>query len=206
MNNIVLSPAADRAWMRLRTVDPLNDAEMVSCWYGVSSCALHGHRQVQTNCHHAVDSRMVRSCASLDLLTCRLTQGLLRLFYFATIRKAMLPVARGDRSLPPPSESEVQTFGSVLMFVLRPLLARCSLLLDLLTLPPGRLPTADLSASAVSRFPTPSLHLFAVAGLRSVTCTSDLGRARRIICCRPAINMSSCLSRTWISVRCRTCA
>jgi len=41
----------------------------------------------------------------------------------------------------------------VLMFLLRPLLARASLLLDLLTLPPGRLPTADLSVPAVRAEP-----------------------------------------------------
>jgi len=39
------------------------------------------------------------------------------------------------------------------MFLLRPLLARASLLLDLLTLPPGRLPSADLSSSAVCAEP-----------------------------------------------------
>jgi len=32
----------------------------------------------------------------------------LRLFYFATVRKALLLVARGDQILPPPSESEVK--------------------------------------------------------------------------------------------------
>ena len=38
----------------------------------------------------------------------RSAQGLVRLFYVATMRKAMLLVARGDRSLPPPSEAEVK--------------------------------------------------------------------------------------------------
>jgi len=43
-----------------------------------------------------------------EVVSHRSAQGLVRLFYVATMRKAMLLVARGDRNLPPPSEAEVK--------------------------------------------------------------------------------------------------
>ena len=77
-------------------------------------------------------------------------QGLARLFYFAAVRKVIV-LLRGWKSGPSPAEIDGQTFTSLLMFLLRPLLARTSLLLDLLRLPPNQLPSADLSVPAVCR-------------------------------------------------------
>ena len=76
-------------------------------------------------------------------------QGLARLFYFATVRKVVVLVAgRGTQpTMENPSKAAAsmladRAFVLRLAFLLRPLLARTALLLDLLRLPPKKLPDA----------------------------------------------------------------